>query len=318
MVDATSDNILLDLPARGSNSGVWDVPVNNNSNSIDGLFGGVQTVSVSNANVTLTAPAGTVSPAPGPYQAQNAAIKFTGTLTANVTITLPLPGYIIVHNLTTGAFTLTFAALLTGQVIATEQGSAHRIYNDGTNVYLTELPPVGTYLDNCDSAVPAWVTACTVPPYLLCNGGTFSSGTYPYLYSKLGNSTTLPDARGRTRFMLGLGTGILTAAGAGIDGTTKLATGGYNGVALSSPNQLPAHTHANTLTDPGHAHSYTITALGSGTGSTPNYFYSSATSAATGAATTGITITNASTGASANIPNAPPGYVGGITMVRAA
>src|SRR6202030_4180422 len=115
----------------------------------------------------------TATPSAGPTQSQNSALKCTGVVTANVQITLPMPGYMIVHNLTTGNFVLTFSAAGSGQIISTEQGSAQRIYNDGTNVFFTDLPPVGTYLDTCDTAVPAWVTACTVPPYILCNGSTF-------------------------------------------------------------------------------------------------------------------------------------------------
>jgi hypothetical protein len=57
-----------------------------------------------------------------------------------------------------------------------------------------------------------------------------------------------------------------------------------------------AHTHANTLTDPGHSHSYTAPAVGVGTGTSPNYFSSSTTPGTTGVSTTGITINNASSG----------------------
>ncbi len=59
---------------------------------------------------------------------------------------------------------------------------------------------------------------------------------------------------------------------------------------------IPAHTHANSLTDPGHAHSYTTSSFNVGTGSTPNYFYSGVAGSTTGAATTGISINNAAQG----------------------
>jgi hypothetical protein len=296
--------------------------------AIDGFFNGVQTVSVSNANVTLSVPAGfTATPSPGPTQSQNAAIKFTGALTANVQITLPMPGSYIVHNLTTGAFVLTFAAPGAGQVISTEQGSAHRVYNDGTNVYFTDLPPVGTYLDTCDSAVPAWVTACTVPPYLLCNGATFNATTYPYLNAKLGGNT-LPDARGRSRYMLGLGTGRLTVGGAGIDGTTLLAVGGSNGVALTLA-ELPGGINSSgagvltTINFPGNI-PYTagnIATFGTGVaggangpGGSNTWFNGGSSFSGTSA---NINVTSNNTGAQ-SFANAAPGFVGGITMIRSA
>ena len=99
---------------------------------------------------------------------------FTGVMTGNVQVTLPLPGYMAVANFTTGNFVLTFAAASSGLVVAVERGSVQRIVNNGTNVWLISLPAVGSYLDTCDSTVPAWITTCSVPPYLLCNGGTFS------------------------------------------------------------------------------------------------------------------------------------------------
>ena len=47
--------------------------------------------------------------------------------------------------------------------------------------------------------------------------------------------------------------GRITTAGSGIDGTALGATGGVETVTLAT-SQLPSHTHANTLSDPGHVH----------------------------------------------------------------
>lgn len=146
-MDPNTSNIGHLIPTRGSDSGTWDGPLNGNSTAIDGLMGGVQTISVTNANLTLTAPAGSVTPTGGPTQAQNAVLRFTGTLTANVQVTLPLPGYMIIENLTTGAFVLSFRAIDSGQAIGIEQGVTQRIYNDGTNVKFVNLQTVGSNLD---------------------------------------------------------------------------------------------------------------------------------------------------------------------------
>src|ERR1700686_5376875 len=108
MVDPTTTNVLLAVPTRGSDPGTWDVPVNNNSLEIDGFFGGVQVVAVAGSPITLTAPAGVVTAGAGPFQSTNAVLRFTGTLTSGVQITLPMPGYFIIENLTTGAFVLSF------------------------------------------------------------------------------------------------------------------------------------------------------------------------------------------------------------------
>ena len=86
--------------------------------AVDGYLAGVQTISVASTPITLTSPVGfTPTPGGGPTQAQNAVIKFTGVLSGNVTVTLPLPGMITVHNLTTGSFVLAFVGAGAGQVI---------------------------------------------------------------------------------------------------------------------------------------------------------------------------------------------------------
>jgi hypothetical protein len=42
------------------------------------------------------------------------------------------------------------------------------------------------------SSVPSWISECTVPPYLVCDGTAFSSAIYPSLAAIIG---PLPDAR---------------------------------------------------------------------------------------------------------------------------
>lgn len=301
--------------------GTWDVPLNGDFNIADGYLGGVQTISVTNAPITLTSPAGfTPTPSAGPTQAQNAVLKLTGTPSAAVTITLPLPGYYIIDTVGLLPTTpVTLRAVGSGEVIGMAFGNVRQVYNDGTNVRHCNLQEVGTYLDYATTAVPGWITVCTKPPFLLCDGSTFSGGTYPQLAALLGG-TTLPDFRGRNAYFLNGGTSRLTSAGAGIDGGTLFASGGANGVTLSI-SQLPAHTHANTLNDPGHAHqlpgTFQNTPVGGGSNAQPlinTGFFSNSSQPAF----TDITITNASTGAGANIPNAAPGAVGGIRLIRAA
>lgn len=248
MPDPTTVNVALIIPLTGSDVGTWGaVALNPDFISIDGFQGGVVTVGVSNVPVTLTAPAGAITPSPGPTQSQNAVLRFTGNLTGNVQITLPLPGYYIVENLTTGAFVLSFRGVGAGEVIGIEQGSVQHIYNDGTNVRFVNLPPVGSYLDVCDAAVPAWISACTKPPYLNCNGTTFSAGTYPYLNAKLGGNT-LPDLRGVSRYSLNQGTGRITSAGSGLDGDTRFAIKTSQTATLITAN-LPPYTPSGNLAD---------------------------------------------------------------------
>src|SRR5262249_44480409 len=84
-----------------------------------------------------------------------------------------------------------------------------------------------------------------------------AAAPYPGLAIIVGG-TTLPDMRGRGRMYLNQGTGRITAGGGGVDGNTLFAAGGNE--------FLQAHTHANSLSDPGHSHSFNADAANGLTG----------------------------------------------------
>lgn len=324
MPDPQTGNILLTIPNRGADVGVWDTPVNNDFIAVDGMFGGVVTVGVASTPVTLSKPTGSVSAAAGPTQSQNAVVRFNGVLTANVQITLPLPGFIIVENLTTGAFVLSFRAVGSGEVVATPQGSRMHVYNDAANVrFVNEIasfPGQMVFMGGI-IAVPSWMAACTVPPYVLADGSVLNVATYPSLGALYGNSfggdgvTTfgVPDMRGRVPLAYdGTGTRI-TSAGCGINGQTMGAAGGEQTHVLVTA-ELASHIHA--VTDPGHVHTGTVALqsdLGGSLGGTGTRSGS----------TTALTINNSATGISINAAgsgtahnNVPPAQVSGIWLVK--
>ena len=149
----------LIIPNTGDLPGTWGSnALNPNFVSIDGLFGGATTISASNALIVLTSPSGFApTPSAGPTQAQNAVLQFTGTLTANVQVTLPIPGYCIINNQTTRAFVLSFRAIGSGQVIAVDQQDDVHIYNNGTNVRFVNLGRIG------GTAAPAGTSLSGIP-----------------------------------------------------------------------------------------------------------------------------------------------------------
>jgi len=254
MADPVTSNILLSVPTRGSDPGTWDLPLNNNSSALDGLLGGSVTVSLSNIPVTLSAPAGVVTAGAGPFQSQNRILKFTGTLTSNVPVTLPLPGEYTIQNLTTGNFVVTFVSAGGGKIISTPQGSIMKIFNDGTDVWLikNQIPGALTFLGGV-SVVPTWIVSCTVAPFLLCDGTVYNFSTFPalgnlYVGNFGGNGITtfaVEDLRGRVPLAYdGTGTRI-TVAGCGINGQTLGAAGGGQNGTIANGN-LPANI-PNTL-----------------------------------------------------------------------
>lgn len=318
------------MPVRGSDVGTWDTPVNGDFIAVDGYIGGVQTVNAAGSSpITLTSPAAFVpTPSAGPTQAQNGVIRFTGALTGNVQITLPLPGFVIVENLTTGAFVLSFRAIGSGEVIGVPQGGLMHIYNDGTNVRfvkgLGEFPGKMDFLGGV-STIPAWVSACTVPPFLIADGAVYNFSTYPalgalYVGNFGGNGITtfgVPDLRGRVPLMYdGTGTRI-TVAGCGLNGQTlgavldqqtqtltlaQLPTGIISVPNLSTVNfNIPYSLAAGGIG--GGAQNYINAGLGSG-GSN----YGSVTSALPNS-------TSSNTGGQSH-PNVQPSQVAGIWLIK--
>jgi hypothetical protein len=313
------------VPLTGDLVNHWgDQALNPDFTALDGLFGGVQTVSVSTSAVLLTSPAGfTPTPSGGPTQSQNAVLRVTGTLTStNVVITLPLPGFMIVENLTTGPQVVVLRAIGSGELIGIEQGVVQHVYNDGTNVRFVNLPTVGSYMDICDASVPAWINACTKPPWLYCNGGTFSAVTYPYLNAKLGG-TTLPDFRGRGAFYFNDGTGRLTTGGAGIDGNTRFAAGGNNGIVAgqiptitSNQNGIGISVNSNDSNIVESNGLFGGNAGGAGGGISFNP--SPTVKQITSSGSINVNVTSNNTSGGTIMPNAAPGTVSGLRLIRAA
>lgn len=251
MAEPVTVNLGLIVPNTGDLPGTWGPnALNLDLSDIDGQLAGVATVGLSNAPVTLTSSGASITPGPGPYQANNAVLRFTGTQTANITVSLPLPGYYIVENLLTGNTGWVFflaSGIAAGEYICIDRGMRQHIYHDGANVRFVDMGVVGhTELWAAYSAIPAWVSNCSVPPYLLCDGSTYSYSTYPALGNKLGGTfggngvTTfgVPDLRGRVPLAYDP-VGRITSAGCGLNGQQIGASLDQQTVALSLV-QLPA------------------------------------------------------------------------------
>lgn len=150
------------------------------------------------------------------------------------------------------------------------------------------------------SIVPSLTNIEPNAGWKLCNGQSLSKAEFPRLYAMIGgafgesgDTFALPDLRGRFPV--------------GADSTTLLpfSMGGAAQITLLT-DQMPAHTHAitdpghshgftgaphgHTITDPGHNHTAAALLAGNiGTGLATN----DAQAGATGTATTGITVNDA-------------------------
>ena len=192
-------------------------------------------------------------------------------------------------------------------------------YSDGTHLQRLAIgsSPGDTLVVNGAGTAPEWATSsdphnsgmvityagtnATIPAgWLLCDGASVATATYPNLFTALGYSYggaganfNLPDLV--TYFVKGSATQTAT-------------TGGVNSQSLSEAN-LASHTHVVSVTDPGHDHevarrtgsgSYVV---GNDAGNFAYSGYGNAPPVQTN--TTGITMSNATTGSGTSFDNQP-------------
>jgi len=170
------------------------------------------------------------------------------------------------------------------------------------------LLPVGVIFPYGASSPPAG--------YLNCDGSPVSRTTYAALFAVIGTSygagdgsTTfrVPELRGRVPAGREAVATLLTATHFGGDSTVLGATGGLESHTLTTA-QLASHSHANSLTDPGHDHSIDVGSSGGGsTQVTQGVAGVNATvTGPVNSNTTGISITNASAGSGSAHNNVQP------------
>jgi microcystin-dependent protein len=194
--------------------------------------------------------------------------------------------------MTTGAITYSDGAAGHMQVLTLGNASDTLQVNAGATApeWVAGSDPHGAGMMVC------WAgTAGAVPAgWLLCDGSSIATATYPdlhtaigYVYGGAGANFNLPNLV--NRFVRG-------------QSTQTAATGGADDLTLTEA-QMPTHTH--TVTDPGHRHGSphstqtpNTVSLIAISGSTNNRIYQYTTTETTG-------ITNANTGGSTSFDNRP-------------
>ncbi|NND24039.1 MAG: hypothetical protein HKN86_05030 [Acidimicrobiia bacterium] len=129
---STFSELGIELMVTGENAGTWGDKTNSNLNLVQQAIAGYQAVTVNATGTTaLVMSDATLS------NARNAIIQLTGTITANIDVTIPdgiEKTYIIINN-TTGTFTVEFKTVSgTGTTFSTTDKGAKIIYSDGTNI----------------------------------------------------------------------------------------------------------------------------------------------------------------------------------------
>ena len=143
----------IEIMATGENAGTWGTKTNANLNLFEQLTGGFSTLSIAGGAQTtdLTVIDGTTT-----GTAQYRMIEFTGTITGNQIVTIPLDieTFYFLRNSTTGSFTVQFKYVTgsgdTTTFAATDKGDKLVVAsaNDGTNPDIVNIslasPPGGS------------------------------------------------------------------------------------------------------------------------------------------------------------------------------
>ena len=321
MSSTYSTNLRTELIGSGDQAGTWGNTTNGTLGSIleqaiAGVSGGPYiggTYPVVNfptdADITLTANNGSVD------QSRSAVlvVTSTGSLTATRNVIAPASAskVYIIKNSTTGGQSIQIK-YSTGTGVTIGNGLTALVYGDGTN--FNTAVNVNSITGNLSVSGNLTVTGTStftgIPSGPTASAGTnttqlattaFATTAIQTIYPVGSIYTSTVSTNPNTLF--GFGTWVSFGAGQvllGQDGSTYTAgaTGG------SADAIIPSHTHTATVTDPGHFHSigygFSLVSPG-GTGSLIQIG-----STDTNTKTTGISVTNASTGVSPTGGNLQP------------
>jgi microcystin-dependent protein len=361
MASSYTTSLKIQEIGNGEQSGVWGSTTNTNWTLIEQAVAGVQTITMSNSNYTLTNLNGVSD------EARNMVLVVQGTNSGIYQVVIPAnqPKMYVVYNNTTGGYSITIGTTgVGGTLISIPNGVTAQVYTDGTNTYSAQTGSAGNFLVNGNLSVtgnqvdvgnmsvggtfgvtgvtslttgsisgiitaptaatgtnttqlattafvnasiaanPAvisgsiqmWPTASAPTGYLLCDGTAVSRTTYATLFALFG--TTFGTGDGSTTFNLPNYTNRMPY------GTTIGTTGG------SADAVLITHTHAATVTDPGHHHLGSVYNYYNGSTGGGGYVSGINQSTATTDSTTGISVANANAGSSSGTNANLPPYLG--------
>jgi hypothetical protein len=150
---STYTNLGIELQATGENAGTWGTKTNTNLELIEQILGGFSQQSI--AGGAQTTPLSISDGALGATAAHRM-IEFTGTITGNQIVTIPIDvqTFYFLRNSTSGAFTVEFKyASGSGSTVTfatTNKGDkiVFAAANDGTNPDIKEIPFIGAVVDD--------------------------------------------------------------------------------------------------------------------------------------------------------------------------
>jgi len=140
MASTYTTSLKIQEIGNGEQSGVWGTTTNTNWTLIEQAVAGVQTITMSNSNYTLTNLNGVSD------EARNMVLVVQGTNSAIYQVVAPLnqPKMYVISNQTTGGYAITIGAA-TGSVVTIPNGVTAQVYTDGTNFYSAQTGSAGNF-----------------------------------------------------------------------------------------------------------------------------------------------------------------------------
>jgi len=189
MASSYSTDLKLELMVTGENSGTWGDKTNTNLNLVQQAIAGYEAVTVNGTGDTALAMTdATLS------NARNAVIELTGTITGNITVSIPdgIEKTYYIYNNTTGAFTVQFKTVTgTGPTFTATDKGYKIVYSDGTDVIEVPTTPADGSITSAklatDAVITAKISAAQVTNAKLANKSITLNG----VTATLGSSVTI-------------------------------------------------------------------------------------------------------------------------------
>ena len=306
MASTYTTSLKIQEIGSGEQSGVWGSTTNTNWTLIEQAVAGVQTITMANANYTLTNLNGVLD------EARNMVLVVQGTNSGIYQVIIPAnqPKMYVIYNNTTGGYGITIGTTgVGGTLISIPNGVTAQVYTDGTNTYSAQTGSAGNFNVN-GNLTAAGVTdtgALSAASLTVSGAASLATGSISGIMTAPTASTGTNTTQIATTAFVATATGSLgtmstqnansvAITGGTINGVTGTASGLTVGTATNATNA----TNATYATNPASGGSF-ITS--SNIGSQSVSFATNATNATN--ATTATNATNATNAVNAtNATNA--------------
>jgi hypothetical protein len=324
-----SPSLRIELITTGDQAGTWGNTTNTNLGTlVESAIAGYVSVSITSANQALTALNGAAD------QSRNMTIALTTTTGANFAVYAPpAEKTYVIYNASSYTATIYNSTVIgnttaAGAGVTIPAGKTMTVWSEGTNFYFQNTHIIGTVVGNVtgnltgnvtgnvsgqlDGSISSATTATTQAPgtsNTTVATTAFASSAFQGAYP-VGSIYMNASVATNPATLLGFGTWVAFGAGrvpVGFNAANPLfdtaeETGG------SADTIVVSHTHTATVTDPGHAHggvpNISRDRFDSGPFDYNAIWFSTTTN--TAGATTGISVSNSTTGSSGTNANYQP------------